>query len=61
VEHLSSIRNYLTDGRFDTNLVALYGIIVFTILISLIIRRMLAQGGIHVARWTGLPRATSPG
>jgi small conductance mechanosensitive channel len=52
MEVLSRLRNLFADGRFDANLIAVYGIIVVTVIASLVLRRLLVNGHSRLAEWT---------
>jgi small conductance mechanosensitive channel len=54
MEVLTAVRNHLADGRFDANLITVYGIMVTTVIGSIILRRMLLRVGLRLARWTGI-------
>ncbi len=54
MEFVRFVRSFLADGRFDANLIAVYGLMVVLVLSSLLVRRLLARGGWHLARWTGI-------
>jgi small conductance mechanosensitive channel len=47
------IRSQLADGRFDANLIAVYGLIVFLTILSLILRRLLVGGHSALSERTG--------
>ncbi len=51
--YLDRAREFLTDHRFIANLTTTYGIIVVMLLVSLVVRRLLAAGGERLAQWTG--------
>jgi small conductance mechanosensitive channel len=53
MEILDRIRSQFADSRFDANLIAVYGIMVVTVIVSLVLRRKLANSGSRLARWTG--------
>ena len=50
---LPRIRTALADERFSANLVALYGLIIALVIVSLVVRRMLLRGGVGLAELTG--------
>jgi small conductance mechanosensitive channel len=51
---ITAIRTLLADGRFDANLITIYGLIVVVVLASLAARRMVAHGSRHLFHWTRL-------
>jgi len=53
-EYLDRARDLLTEHRFIANLTTTYGIIVVMVLVSLVVRRLLAHTGERLAQWTGL-------
>lgn len=42
---IQRVRESLADGRLATNLIAFYGLIVGTVIVSLVLRRWLARRG----------------
>jgi small conductance mechanosensitive channel len=50
---VNEIRNRLADGRLDANLLVFYGGIVVCIVVSLVLRRLLARGGSQLSRLSG--------
>ena len=50
---LPRIRTALADERFSANLIALYGLIIALVIVSLVVRRMLLRGGVGLAELTG--------
>lgn len=51
----SRIQTLFADGRFDANLIVVYGLMVITVILYLVVRRLLARGS-NLARWTRLQR-----
>ncbi|HMC88813.1 MAG TPA: mechanosensitive ion channel family protein, partial [Gemmataceae bacterium] len=54
MEFLSSIGNFLADGRLGANLIAIHGLVTVTVLLSLVLRRMVMNGSNRLARLTRL-------
>jgi small conductance mechanosensitive channel len=54
VNIFSQLGHPLADGRLGFNLVATYGTITVTVLGSIIMRRLLTDGGARLARWSRL-------
>jgi small conductance mechanosensitive channel len=51
---LSQLRHTLADDRFTANVLVAHSLLVVIVIGSLILRRLLTQGGSQLARWTGL-------
>lgn len=50
---LAAIRTPLTDERFSANLILFYGLVSLTVIVSLVLRRLLARGSSRLAQWSG--------
>jgi small conductance mechanosensitive channel len=54
MDNFSKLGTLLTDGRLGFNLIAVYGVITLTVLVSIFVRRLVVRGGSRLARWSGL-------
>ncbi len=54
MDFLKDFGDWLTDDRLITNLIGVHVLLAALLLVSVIIRRIITQGGVQLIRWTGL-------